>query len=449
MNRGSTKVSNKNFFSVVLSLGTIIFLVVGAVIFFIFLGYYFLFYTKESAPEKNVAGDTFEWNMDEKSDLSQSEVITSGTNKTTSNQGRTSLVSGDATPVLYDDRITAGWENWSHGITLTEQVNDVARGKILKVSYVETYGRLRLHTDTFVTKGFNSLTFDVRGPLQNINDLLITLRDNNDKEVSYQSVGWYSSIPVEDDKTWYRIVIPLENLGSLAEVSDVIFQSAIVGDFYFDNIKFSPLDIKYPEWKQGGVTGERAWYEVPWDVVSDTNSQALAHVPNWYDVYGSDISVNLSTKKTAFRLEPNTEASLAIYMKGRDWSDYVFSAVVDWENISTVGLASRVKDAKNFVYCSFYGYGSGVGLYEVRDGEDIFIRSGSAVIPALETWNDISLSISIHGNTVSCMKDKISVVSGVIETMPTTGSVGIKLWNKDPKNEGIVIENISVNEVSY
>ncbi len=422
-------------------IGVFLFLLVGLSLLLGFL--YYTISARGGDMGDGTVENGFEWDSGEKVDLS--EVSDIETTIPSSSQGNSPALPVVASSVLYDEKIQIGWGNWSHGIVIDESVRGIStEGNALKIVFNEEYAQFRLHTASFDTARFNSIILNVRGNTDVLNKLRITLRDQFDVEVPYQPVAWYSPVPVEDSATWYQIRIPLKNLGGLAMVSDVILQSAIVGEMYIDSLLFSPLVLEYPLWKPAEGESTREWYEIPWDTLNSIDSQSLLRPLYWHEVYGSDLAIDTTKNRTVFRLKEDASASLAVYTKGRDFEDYTFAVVVDWENINTVGLGARVKDAQNFVHCSFYSYGSGVGLYEVKEGEDIFIRSGSSVIPSFEAWNNVSLAIRVNGNSIECMKDGVVVVRGESSTMPQTGSVAFKLWNKDPKNEGVVIESISV-----
>jgi hypothetical protein len=141
--------------------------------------------------------------------------------------------SPQATFVIYDNALAAGWANWSWAATINLNNTSPVHGGThsIAVTYTGAWGALYLHADPAVsTGGYETLRFWVHGGSSGARQLRVVANENTDGVYAFSTVA----------NTWTQIDVPLSTLGSPTELTDLYWQDTTGGAqpvFYLDDIQ--------------------------------------------------------------------------------------------------------------------------------------------------------------------------------------------------------------------
>lgn len=147
---------------------------------------------------------------------------------------------GGSTTVIYADSPTSGWVNWSWNSQIDfASTRKVYSGtKSIGVTYQQAWAGLYAHNDKAAsTTGRTKLRFWVH-PMSNTNlKLAVWTRDSSGKQSPQVA------IPVPAAARWTLVEVPLSQLGSPANISDIVIQEAAGRSqptFYVDQVELAP-----------------------------------------------------------------------------------------------------------------------------------------------------------------------------------------------------------------
>ncbi len=138
-----------------------------------------------------------------------------------------------APKVIYGDRLTAGWQNWSWNaaINLSNSKPRQSGSRSIKVVIQQAWGALYLHSDPPLnTAGYTHLQFYIHGGSTGGQSIKLVANGNTNQTVLVKVVKG----------KWTKAVIPLSSLGSPASLVDLYWQDAAgkaEAGFYVDSIR--------------------------------------------------------------------------------------------------------------------------------------------------------------------------------------------------------------------
>ncbi len=172
----------------------------------------------------------------------------------------------------------------------------------------------------------------------------------------------------------------------------------------------------------------------------------FANDGNWRTTWGTmviDSERFLSTEANA-----STTGSEVILANSGGWTDYKFSAAVDWVRGQTLGIIARYKDDNNYVRCEFDRSVPGtvsIALEQYINGVEYVLAEG-----ADNNVSDISSAHTIYaqvqGTQGICSFDNHVVLSTTGYTMnpPFSGGIGFTTWDPTTNNSKIIVESADV-----
>lgn len=135
--------------------------------------------------------------------------------------------------IVYDDALTAGWQDWSWGGNF-DYANPTPTHSSCAASIAATYtsawGGLYLHANSLDLSGYDTLRFWLHGGSAGGQRIYVVIDFNGDGYEVTATGG-----------TWQLVEIPLSELGSPTSVSDLVWQDNVGGaqpTFYLDDITF-------------------------------------------------------------------------------------------------------------------------------------------------------------------------------------------------------------------
>ncbi|MDZ4240607.1 MAG: hypothetical protein U1D31_00530, partial [Patescibacteria group bacterium] len=291
-------------------------------------------------------------------------------------------------PVVYDESLHLGWENWS----TNTRVNDKTRyaspwgNNSLLVNFDFPYAEFYIHAGPLLPiAAYTSVEFDISADLQNEGELVMELLQN-ETGLGEQSVEWYAPQPLTASNGWQHIVIPLENLNATTTISGIRVQLNQIGRIYIDNLKFSEKVAPHSRWIAPvyveDLYPQETWIQYPLSQVSRFDIAS-----DWLTRYGGHTIAENNLLK-GFALD-NSQISLSVFTGGLTWSDYAFNVISDWGNYEAVSLVVRYQDADNYLQCTFSEYASYVEISETKRGKQKLLAHAYLTIALDEAWKDI------------------------------------------------------------
>ncbi|MBX0330422.1 hypothetical protein K2Z83_22435, partial [Oscillochloris sp. ZM17-4] len=139
--------------------------------------------------------------------------------------------------VIFDDSLASGWQNWSWDskVNLSYTKKTKVGTSSIAVTFTKAWAGLYLHTDSALsTQGYTKIRFWANGAGGN-QQLMVWVRDANGN--GSQAV----KLPTLTKK-WVLVEIPLAQLGSPSNLSDLAIQDAqgrTQKTFYIDQIELA------------------------------------------------------------------------------------------------------------------------------------------------------------------------------------------------------------------
>ncbi|HBV01456.1 MAG TPA: heparinase II/III family protein [Candidatus Paceibacterota bacterium] len=159
----------------------------------------------------------------------------------------------------------------------------------------------------------------------------------------------------------------------------------------------------------------------------------------WGDFSIANETLNLSANDS-------TTGASAFLRGSNSWQDYAFKTTVDWLSGGTVTLFSRYHDSDNYVACSYVRYGAGATLVQVVEGERTTLAENYSLPISLFTpWLDTHLGMSVKNNHVECLINGEVVLRFDSTMLPSSGGVGLEVWNQARNSGRIRIKEVSVD----
>jgi len=144
------------------------------------------------------------------------------------------------------------------------------------------------------------------------------------------------------------------------------------------------------------------------------------------------------------------------------WSNYTFSATVDWVAGGSFELLANYRDASNYMFCNFKNDDGGVTM-QVEDYENgvnialspivsvsVPISAPIPVSAGADATHDIPVSISVGGLYATCsFNNQIVTNSGVGQgrtalAAPLTGGIGFSVNDRAPGTASVIVKSVDV-----
>lgn len=165
----------------------------------------------------------------------------------------------------------------------------------------------------------------------------------------------------------------------------------------------------------------------------------------WQSVFGK---IFIKDEALHIGASASSTASLVVLSGSEEWTDYLFTATVDWLKGASFSLVARYKDSENHAICSYSSYGAYARLYLVSGGKTATIgKSPRLSVPYMEAWRDRKFSVRVRGDNIECLVEDEVILQYPLSDMRKTGGVGFKTWDKDVGNTDIAIKSVVVEEV--
>jgi hypothetical protein len=137
------------------------------------------------------------------------------------------------------------------------------------------------------------------------------------------------------------------------------------------------------------------------------------------------------------------------------WTDYVFSAKLDWNKGISFGLIGHYVDDKNYVVCNFTQPAVGsvhLSIHELVNGQDNDLADGQ-----ISNYNQlggagINTALSLQGTQAVCALNGYSISTVFASTKltgPLSGEVGFTTWDRAPGGSEINVHSVGVTAQAY
>lgn len=131
------------------------------------------------------------------------------------------------------------------------------------------------------------------------------------------------------------------------------------------------------------------------------------------------------------------------------WSNYTFTATLDWLKGESFGLYARYIDAQNYVLCYFDE--TDVGDVQIKVEEHVNGVEYTLAQGDVENWDqsggsDITASIEVQDSVGICSFDNHSVSSaglGNTLALPYAGRIGFMTWDPTVNNSRIIVTSVT------
>lgn len=164
----------------------------------------------------------------------------------------------------------------------------------------------------------------------------------------------------------------------------------------------------------------------------------------WQDAWGNVVQSGGQLTLTA----SSTTAGASTILDGsRLWTNYYYDVKFDWQNAESVSLYARYVAsplATSYLACNFSAGSVRLEDHEntsttvIAEKSDTSIASGSAA----------EAGISLAGNYINCLWNGASVVNGYAPaSAPTSGGIGLEIWNSTDGTATITVTNASAQSV--
>jgi hypothetical protein len=149
------------------------------------------------------------------------------------------------------------------------------------------------------------------------------------------------------------------------------------------------------------------------------------------------------------------DTSGAIFLNGSDaWTDYLFTANVDWESGHLLALIARWSNYNDYLECDFTGNGPDsehIDVYRVFNGVSQSMGDQGIVPSNVENGiskNDIEVSMKVSGDNVECgIGDTFFIENDLkigLNPALLQGGIGFKTWDPDQGNSQVIVKSVSV-----
>ncbi len=133
---------------------------------------------------------------------------------------------------IYTDQLAEGWQDWSwdtdHNLATSAPVQSGSRS--IAVNFKKAWAGLYLHMDPPLEVGdYSEICFYIHGGSKGNQRVNVVINQNTKMPVTITAVA----------NTWTKVSIPLSNVGSPSNISDIVWQEATGGQqptFYLDEI---------------------------------------------------------------------------------------------------------------------------------------------------------------------------------------------------------------------
>ena len=171
---------------------------------------------------------------------------------------------------------------------------------------------------------------------------------------------------------------------------------------------------------------------------ADAFSDYGGWIKTWGELSFADDSMILSSRDS-------TTGGSAFLDGTHLWQNYVLRSKVDLVKGQTFSILARYADSKNYVSCSFSP--TYIKIERTVDGlsRTLVKRKGNFEFIGKER----EFGIAVYDDAVNCyVDDKIAVkLYGGLHENLGQGGIGFKTWDSEMNNSGIIVKEISVEEI--
>lgn len=137
------------------------------------------------------------------------------------------------------------------------------------------------------------------------------------------------------------------------------------------------------------------------------------------------------------------------WLKGSSaWTNYTFTATVDWAKGGTFSLMARYNNGDNYMSCEFDNDGQ-VYIHQILNGRDQVV--GQGIVWNIPATGDIQASIAVNESHISCGLDG-GVILPILDNFHTFippgllmgGGIGVSTWDPQINNSQIIVKQVSV-----
>lgn len=154
---------------------------------------------------------------------------------------------------------------------------------------------------------------------------------------------------------------------------------------------------------------------------------------------------NNEYKEGMFLLKAPLDSSSAIsFLEGsKYWTDYTFSARVDWNKGNKIGIIARYTFDSNYLACEVSG--NSAEIVSVYDGKEEVLNQG--VIADNYPKKDLELKLKVEKNNVACLvNNQLAVASDKIRKEQLKGGAGFKIGDNNVGNAEMAVKNVSITD---
>lgn len=160
----------------------------------------------------------------------------------------------------------------------------------------------------------------------------------------------------------------------------------------------------------------------------------------WRGIWGER---EYTTEGLALSAANNTSGASAFLDGASWWTDYHFSATVDWQKGSSVSLVARYTTS-DYIACAFLEsrvtIERHIGATHLKVATQKRVFAGDA--------RNAHLGIRVVDEQATCYEDTVPVVSASIDTIAPRGGVGVEVWDPHIGVARSVVKSVSVYSAS-
>jgi hypothetical protein len=129
------------------------------------------------------------------------------------------------------------------------------------------------------------------------------------------------------------------------------------------------------------------------------------------------------------------------------WTDYTFTADLDWVKGETFTMTARYNGDPNNVYCDF-NQGGQIDIDRVSNGDQQLIGEGT--VTGFSPSADVQAYIEVEGSHVQCGLNGSVIDDNLYAGLPGQllgGGVGISTWDPTNNNSEIIVKSVNITSL--
>lgn len=357
------------------------------------------------------------------------------------------------TDYFFRESIPLGYDKWSWSANVNWRASThyFEGSHSLEIRFTEPWGGVEISGPGTPTAGYNGIALAVFAE-EGFENFYLELYDGSGTLVGRQAIGWYFPEKKLVSRRWQEVIIPFVNFnGTIPRtISKISLIGKQVGSVYVDNVHLVAHATPHERWEP---QSEETNVPVPTvtDILHQTPSSPLpyflgfdpAFANLWYTTIGS---FRLAPTEAQLSLLSDGSSAQAIFLGGKDWTNYRADTVVNWGSPDTFTFVMRYANEQNYASCAFSTYGLYVQIYEMRNGESRLVsQSPELGISRIEAWKNVRHGAEVSGNRISCYLNGEMVLAAELPTIPSEGTVGLEAWSPNTGGSPHRLQSFSVS----